>query len=79
MPQNPLLRVCVRLYEADYEKLRAVSEAKGDVGLNLLIRSIIHDYVKRLNDNERRAIDKLNPQIPVSDQNGPTSNLEAAK
>ncbi len=64
MPQitdRPLTRVCIRLWKDDYEKLRLVSQASGETGLNHLIRTIVHSYVTQLNAIERRNLDKLGP------------------
>ncbi len=56
-----LLRICINVWKDDYEKLRAVAKAKGDIQLATIIRQCIHDYVMRLNDLERRKLDKIAP------------------
>jgi len=66
---KPLTRVCIRLWADDYEKLRRVCEAQGDLGLNMVIRTIVHDYVMRLNDRERKAIDAIAEYKPAEPVN----------
>lgn len=57
--EKPLTRVCIRVWKEDYDKLREVSEASNDIGVNLLIREIVHNYVKNLRDRERQNLDRL--------------------
>lgn len=59
--EKPLARICVRIWQDDYLRLRQVSAAAGDVGLNLLIRTIIHSYITQLDALERRNLDALDP------------------
>jgi hypothetical protein len=51
MPKLPLHlhRVCIRLEKGDYEYLRAFGE-DNTVGVNCLIRSIVHDSVLKLKE-----------------------------
>ncbi len=56
-------RICVRIFSDDLDYLREVAETNSDLGYNLLIRQIVADYVMRLRDRERRALD----QRPKSD------------
>ena len=59
-----LKRVCIRVWEDDYEKLQKVAKSNGDVGVNMLIREIVHSYVVQLAALERRNLDRLETQDP---------------
>lgn len=61
-----LKRVCIRVWEDDYEKLQKVAKSGGDVGVNMLIREIVHSYVVQLAALERRNLDRLETQDPKS-------------
>ena len=54
-----LTRVCVRLWADDYEYLRRMSQSRGSLGLNLLIRQVVHSYVAHTNDQENQQLNKL--------------------
>lgn len=65
---EPLLRVCIRPFEADYEYLRRVAHAKG-LKLNLLLRSIINSYTNQLREKEARLIpDPSTLHITITDE-----------
>lgn len=55
---RPVIRICCRLWADDYDKIRRVAEMQG-IGMNEIIRHCIHDYIMRLTDRERRAIDSI--------------------
>lgn len=57
-----LVRVCQRLWADDLDYLRRLSQSQGSLGLNLLIRQIIHSYVAHLKDNEVREMNKLSDE-----------------
>ena len=61
-----LKRVCIRVWEDDYEKLQQVAKSNGDVGVNMLIREIVHSYVVQLAALERRNLDRLETRDPKS-------------
>lgn len=58
-----LSRICVRLWADDYKFLREMSQSQGTLGLNLLIRQIIHSYVAHVRDNENRELSKIDADI----------------
>jgi hypothetical protein len=58
-PNSPYIRVCVRLWREDYEYIRRVSQANGEVGLNLLIRQSVHTIANQFRAKERGKIDNL--------------------
>jgi len=63
--EQPLERVCIRLYKADYEAIRQMAETIGTTGgINTIIREIVHRYIKGVRDLERRNIDELNRRTP---------------
>ncbi len=65
---EPLLRVCIRPFEADYEYLRRVAASKG-LKLNLLIRSIINSYTNQLREKESKLIpDPSSLRITITDE-----------
>lgn len=63
-PDRPLTRVCLRLYESDYEKLRLLSRSNGDQGINQIVREIIHSYVTNLTDLENQSLSRTPTRIP---------------
>jgi len=63
--QKRMKRICIRLWEDDWEKLVQVSSTSGDTGFNHLVREIVHSYVTHLKDKERAKHDKISLQIPI--------------
>lgn len=59
-----LARICVRLWADDCEFLRNLSRAR-ELGLNLLIRQIIHSYVAHVKDREHQELNKLDDIKPL--------------
>ena len=64
-PNSPYIRVCVRLWREDYEYIRRISEANGEVGLNLLIRQSVHTIANQFRAKERGKIDDLAAPAPI--------------
>jgi len=54
-----LERICVRLRADDLEVIRELAASGASLGLNGLIREILHSYVVRMRAAERDAIDKI--------------------
>jgi len=55
--ERPLTRVCIRLWEDDYEAIREI--ANGEVSINLIIRQVVHSFVVHSNDKKRRKLDQI--------------------
>lgn len=57
---KPLARICVRIFQEDYDYVRLMASARsGSVSANEIIRTILHNYVTQLRANERERIDQL--------------------
>ena len=60
MPDStaPLARICVRVFQDDYDFIREMADAApGEVSANLILRTIIHNYVNQIRANQRGKID----------------------
>lgn len=65
---RPLIRICIHVRPDDYDKARFVASARG-VPVNRILRECIHDYILRLNDLERKAIDAIDAiKVPEAAQ-----------
>lgn len=56
---SPFSRLCVRIWADDHDYLRKI---KGNLGVNLLIRQIIHSYVTHDRDEKQRQMEALTRQ-----------------
>ena len=53
---DELERVCIRLWADDYRYLKAMRQ---NMGLNMLIRQIVHSYVVHVKDQEQKQLNKV--------------------
>ncbi len=60
---KPNIRICTYIYVETEEYLSKMSRSTG-VSRSTLIKEILHEYVVRIRDEERRKLD----QIPLSSE-----------
>ena len=58
---KPLKRVCIRLWEDDYDAIQRLANEGSETSTNEIIRTIVHNYVLRMKDLERRKLDAIQP------------------
>lgn len=74
MPQTPssdrkTTRICCRVYESDLEYLRRLAKTNSELGYNMLIRNIVANYVRHMQDQERQNNDRLGtPRIEITEE-----------
>jgi hypothetical protein len=81
--KKPLTRICIRVFESDYNKAQKVAQMRG-VPVNVIIRECLHSFILRLNDLERQNLDTIRTEmakeIPeeITTNETPDDNLEVA-
>lgn len=57
--EKPLTKICLRIFQEDYDYIRQMAGARQGVSANEIMRTIMHNYVKQLRAVERDNIDRL--------------------
>jgi hypothetical protein len=63
------IRICLRVKAGDLKYLKNLAKTNSELGYNMLMRSIISDYVKRMRDLERQNNDRQGtPRIEITEE-----------
>ena len=53
---EPLMKVCLNLYDGDFQRLQSLHPK---IGAGKVIRTLVHSYIKSVND---KAVKRLNEE-----------------
>jgi hypothetical protein len=59
-------KVCIRLYEEDLVYCEGMSETNPDLGVNFLLRRMVHTVVLQLKEKERQKLDKIDHSLAIN-------------
>ena len=62
----PMRKVCHRLYEEDMRYCEEMALSNPELGVNFLIRRMVHTMVLQLKERERQKLDLLSPSTAIN-------------